>query len=185
MGPACNDTEGMEMNFEDYRKQFPATRYFQLYTSEQRANHAASHRLARHQRVASGHYFFVHPHVPARAFAKRSLAERAGFDQYIDSAEAAPDDSGTPAATAPLVHLTHTGPAAGLTLCGAPRNGPAYHAVYAPVEREDYRATCCASCIAVFARAWTGERDKPQWVKDVLGIEKKENTAVNQLSLFA
>ena len=53
-------------------------RGFQPYTSEQRANHAASHRLGHRQREAVGEAFYTHPDIPNRAFPSRRAAAEAG-----------------------------------------------------------------------------------------------------------
>lgn len=54
-------------------------RNFQAYDSETRANHAASHRLGHQQRQATGHFFYVHPAIPNRAFDTRGAAARAAL----------------------------------------------------------------------------------------------------------
>lgn len=54
-------------------------RCFQPYSSEQRADRAASHRLGFRQRAEVGHFFYTHPQVPNRAFNTRSAAARAGL----------------------------------------------------------------------------------------------------------
>ena len=53
---------------------------FQHYTSEQRANHAASHRLGHRQRQAVGEHYWVHPDIPNRAFSTRKAAAMAALD---------------------------------------------------------------------------------------------------------
>lgn len=161
------------MDFEEYRKQFPATRCFQRYSGEQRANHAASHRLTANRRNAVGEHYFVHAHVAGRAFPTRAQAERAGYERH----QAAEPEM-------PLIHLTYTGPMAGTTLCGAPRGeGRAHHAVYAPVQNAQYRAQCCKSCLLKFAQAWSGTRSKPDWVVAITRDETCDAPA-DQLSLF-
>ncbi len=52
-------------------------RHFQHFTSEQRADRAASHRLGHRQRQAVGETFFSHPAVPGRAFTTRRQAAQA------------------------------------------------------------------------------------------------------------
>lgn len=54
-------------------------RHFQPYTSEQRADHAASHRLGHRQRQAMGEYFYTHPDVPGVCFDTRQRAADAGI----------------------------------------------------------------------------------------------------------
>ncbi|MCX4150012.1 MULTISPECIES: hypothetical protein [Paraburkholderia] len=176
------------MTFDEYRKRFRASRGFQRYTSEQRANHASSHRLTQNKRISTGEYFYAHVHVPGIAFPRRQTAERAGYDAYLLSLESegtAPAVGGTAPAQpkVPPIHLTHTGPSAGATLCGARRDGgTAHHAVYAPVQRDDYRALCCVACLKEFARAWAGARTKPDWVTTLLAAAAHE-VASTQLAL--
>ena len=55
------------------------SRCFQAYTSEQRANHAASFRLGYQQRKSVGEFFYVHPAVPGIAFSTRRKAAEAGL----------------------------------------------------------------------------------------------------------
>ena len=171
------------MDFEQYREQFPASRAFQRYTSAQRANHAASHRLTVNQRKAVGEFYFTSVHAPGLAFPKREQAERAGFERY-QAQQADGVTAATSAPTEPPIHLTYTGPLAGVTLCGAPRGeGWAYHAVYAPIQQASYRSQCCVACLRTFAQAWNDARDKPEWVIEVLSAEPAEISA-EQLSLF-
>lgn len=171
------------MDFDQYRKQFPATRGFQRYTGEQRANHAASHRLTANQRNAVGEFFFAHEHAPGLAFPRRAQAEQAGYERYLS---AQPETQRARVPDMPPIHLTFTGPLAGTTLCGAQRgDGKAHHAVYAPVQITEYRAQCCRPCLVTFANAWSGVRSKPDWVVAVLSTETVDAPApADQLSLF-
>lgn len=50
------------------------SRHFQRYTSTQRANRAASHRLGPRQRQAVGEHFYTHPAVPGRGYSSRRAA---------------------------------------------------------------------------------------------------------------
>lgn len=52
-------------------------RHFQRYTSEQRAAHAASHRMGIRQREQVGEFFYTHSAVPGLAFSTRAAAVRA------------------------------------------------------------------------------------------------------------
>lgn len=52
-------------------------RCFQKYTSSQRADHAASHRLGFRKREAVGEFFYVSDLVPGFAFPTRKAAQRA------------------------------------------------------------------------------------------------------------
>lgn len=54
-------------------------RNFHPYSSETRANHAASHRLGHRQRQSLGEYFYTHPSVPGIAFQTRGAAARAAL----------------------------------------------------------------------------------------------------------
>lgn len=55
------------------------TRCFHHYTSEQRANHAASFRLSQRKRQSLGEFFYIHPNLPNKAFPRRSDAARAAL----------------------------------------------------------------------------------------------------------
>lgn len=54
-------------------------RGFQAYTSVQRADVAASHRLGHQQRHSTGEAFWVHPDLPGLAFPTRIAAARAAL----------------------------------------------------------------------------------------------------------
>lgn len=60
-------------------------RCFEVFKSDQRANHAASHRLGHRQRQAVGRFYYVHPAIPGIAFDTRGAAAR----QALEAAEAA------------------------------------------------------------------------------------------------
>ncbi|RQQ77926.1 hypothetical protein DF134_36350 [Burkholderia stagnalis] len=129
-----------------------------------------------------GEFFYTHVHVPGIAFPRRRQAERAGYDRYQE--EPGARDRTATAATVPLIHLTYTGVLAGTTLCGAPRgDSNAHHAVYAPVDLPSYWRQCCRTCLATFAQAWSGAREKPDWAVDILSAEPADIPA-EQLSLF-
>jgi hypothetical protein len=57
---------------------------FQRYTSEQRASHAASHRLGHVQKHRVGEFFWYVPSIPDIAFATRKAALRAVVDRGLD-----------------------------------------------------------------------------------------------------
>jgi hypothetical protein len=61
------------------RERRRVVRHFQRYTDEQRADHAASHRLGHRQRRAVGEFFYTHPDVPGRSFETRTRAARAAL----------------------------------------------------------------------------------------------------------
>jgi hypothetical protein len=54
-------------------------RCFQPYSSDQRANHAASHRLGHRRRQAVGEFFYAHPAIPDRAYPTRGAAAAVGL----------------------------------------------------------------------------------------------------------
>jgi hypothetical protein len=56
-------------------------RNFQPYTSEQRANHAASFRLGFRKRQSVGEIFWTHPAVPNIAFPTRKAAAQKALTQ--------------------------------------------------------------------------------------------------------
>jgi hypothetical protein len=55
-------------------------RNFQRFDHEQRANHAASHRLGHRQRERVGEYFYTHPSIPHVAFPTRKRAAMAAME---------------------------------------------------------------------------------------------------------
>ena len=55
-------------------------RCFNAYSSEARANHAASHRLGHRQRASTGDFYYTHPSFPTTAFATRGAAARAAVE---------------------------------------------------------------------------------------------------------
>lgn len=168
------------MDFNQYRKQFPAGRAFQRSPTEQRAMHAASDRLTTNQRNVVGEFIYTHVHVPGIACDTRKQAEDSGYERY--QVEQGAPESTAPDARVPPIHLTYTGRLAGTTLCGTPRgDGKAHHAIYAPVDSLSYRRQCCRVCLATFARAWAGAREKPDWVVDVLSADSAEPTAEQPL----
>jgi hypothetical protein len=72
----------MDTNYETALKaeMKKVVRMYQPYTSEQRANHAASFRLGYKQRKADGHFFYMHPDIKGRAFDTRTQAAKAGLE---------------------------------------------------------------------------------------------------------
>lgn len=56
-----------------------AVRCFQKYTHEERANHAASHRLGYRQRGSTGQFYWTHNLVPGIAFPTRKAARLAAL----------------------------------------------------------------------------------------------------------
>lgn len=57
----------------------PAVRCFQRFTSEQRADMMASHRLGRLQKQRVGEVYWTHPLVPNLAFPSKKAALRAAL----------------------------------------------------------------------------------------------------------
>lgn len=68
--------------YANFRKANPATRCFQPYTYEQRADLQASHRLGYRQRESVGHFFYTHPMVPGIAFDTAKQATTRAFEIY-------------------------------------------------------------------------------------------------------
>lgn len=57
-----------EMSMDEYKKAFPATRNFQQYDHNQRADMAANFRMGHQARLRTGEHFYTHPHAPNIAF---------------------------------------------------------------------------------------------------------------------
>lgn len=55
------------------------TRCFHAFSSECRANHAASHRLGYLQKQRIGEFFYVHPSFPNTAFSTRKRAAQSAL----------------------------------------------------------------------------------------------------------
>lgn len=78
------DVERAAMSYAEFRKAHPATRIFQRYTSEQRADHAASHRLGYRQREQVGFFFYVHPMTGNIAFDTAKQATTRAYAIYLE-----------------------------------------------------------------------------------------------------
>jgi hypothetical protein len=59
-------------------------RHFSPYTSEQRADRAASHRLGHRQRTSPGEFFYTHPDVPGVGYPRRYLAVWAALQRKVN-----------------------------------------------------------------------------------------------------
>lgn len=73
-------------------------KHFQKYSSEDRANRAASHRMHFRQKQAVGEFFWTHPFVPGIAFPTRKAALKAAEQVHIidrKNAVALPDGERT------------------------------------------------------------------------------------------
>lgn len=57
-------------------------RCFNVFDSETRANHAASHRLGYLQRQRTGDFYYVHPEIPNTAFETRTRAAEAALRRH-------------------------------------------------------------------------------------------------------
>lgn len=68
----------------------PAVRGFQRFTSEDRANHAASFRLGYLQRQRIGEAFWTHPLRPGVCFPTRIEALRAALSAIAEQSGGAP-----------------------------------------------------------------------------------------------
>jgi hypothetical protein len=102
-------------------------RHFQRYTSEQRANLAASHRAGPRRRAAVGEYYYTHPSLPKRSFPSRNAAAKAAAElsaaQMAASAKAQQSarDAGETDTTKVLAAGAH---AAGLVWSAAQQPAP-------------------------------------------------------------
>lgn len=68
------------------------------------------------------------------------------------------------------MHLTLTGFHAGKTLCGSERVGGEVHAMYAPLDKEEFRNQVCPDCLKEYALSYEDEIDTaPEWVLELLG----------------
>ena len=86
-----NNKHPGHMTFEEFRKSPHApkvTKILQLYTSEQRASHAASHRLHHRQRESIGEQFWTRDdhHGQGVAYRTREAALRAAHEEHIQRA---------------------------------------------------------------------------------------------------
>ena len=71
-----------------------------------------------------------------------------------------------------MIHLTYTGFYAGKLLCGMVRkpDDTHAHAVYAPLQKDEYRATVCPECLKYYALDAYDDSDAdvmPDWVKAI------------------
>lgn len=68
-----------------------------------------------------------------------------------------------------MIHLTFTGVSAGTLLCGQPREGKEVnHAVYAPLEKEEFRKNCCPKCLSIYAfHAYDEGDEMPDYIKEI------------------
>jgi hypothetical protein len=71
-------------SYQEFRKLHPAVRCWNPYSAENRANRAASFRLGFRQRQELGHYFYIHPMVPNRAFDTAKQATTAAYTAHLD-----------------------------------------------------------------------------------------------------
>jgi hypothetical protein len=67
-------------------------RNLQRYTSEQRADRAASHRMGHRQRESTGEYFYSHPAIPGIAYPTRTAAAQEALRRADLPTEPAPID---------------------------------------------------------------------------------------------
>jgi hypothetical protein len=76
----CSDNPPPEVDTAAQRAQMRrVVRHFEHYTSEQRSNMMASHRLGYQQKRAISEPFYTHPDVPGLAYSTRGEAARAGL----------------------------------------------------------------------------------------------------------
>ena len=74
---------GGPLTYEQFKKLYPATRNFQPFDSEQRANIAASHRLGFRQRKSVGQYFYTHELCGNISFFTAKQAVTNAFQNYL------------------------------------------------------------------------------------------------------
>jgi hypothetical protein len=96
------------MDYTEFRRNHPASRHFQLLTSEQRANQQASRRLGRRQREATHERFYTHPFCEGIAFPSASAATTEAYRRWLPAAVGAvccwledPPKTRTPTEAAP------------------------------------------------------------------------------------
>lgn len=73
------------MTYEEFRRRFPAARHFQTYTSEARANHAASRRVGHRQREAFGEFYYTHADCPGVAFDTARAATTRAYELFTSA----------------------------------------------------------------------------------------------------
>jgi hypothetical protein len=65
-----------------------------------------------------------------------------------------------------MIHLSETGYNAGRRLCGS-TSGESVHAMYAPLNNPEWRATVCASCMKTWAdEAYEGGDEMPLYIQE-------------------
>lgn len=74
---------GGALNYQEFRKLFPATRNFSKFDSFQRSDRRASHRLGFKQRVQVGEYFYTHSLLPDICFPTAKQATERAYEIYI------------------------------------------------------------------------------------------------------
>lgn len=82
------------ITYDEFRKLHPATRCFQRYTSEQRADHAASFRLGWRKRQAVGEFYYVHDMVPDIAFPTAKMATTRAYQVFVSNTRVKEDATG-------------------------------------------------------------------------------------------
>lgn len=80
--PPTDAEQAEAVDYAAFRKAYPATRCFERYTHEQRATHAASHRLGRRQQEAVGEFYYTHEMLPGQAFPSAKGATTMAFAVY-------------------------------------------------------------------------------------------------------
>lgn len=75
-----------------------------------------------------------------------------------------------------MPHLTHTGPFAGVPICGnlmgMHEKGNA-HATYAPLNNTEWRKTVCPLCLAAWINSFDEHETLPPWATEILQFELK------------
>lgn len=85
---ADNDEEtrvlyGGPLSYQQFRKLFPATRNFQTYDHNARANHASSHRVGYLKRQALGEHYYTHLLISDRCYPTAGRATEAAYEIYM------------------------------------------------------------------------------------------------------
>ena len=80
-----------------------------------------------------------------------------------------------------MIHLTLTGFYAGQPICGSERKetDTGVHCVYAPLIKDEYRATVCPDCLKAYANSYDEEElpGAPDWVKELRNSPQGDTTA--------
>lgn len=66
-----------------------------------------------------------------------------------------------------VIHLSDTGSRSGIRLCASTDN-KSVHAVYAPLDKPEFRSVCCPTCMRVWANdAYEDGDEMPHWIVQI------------------